>query len=85
MMLKVFSSVAFGFSLEPEGAGATLVRMDYRYVPRSFFAALMFRLLMGRKLERMRQTLLRNLKALVEGREAAAGPRVVPRPAEKLV
>lgn len=83
MMLKVFSKVAFGFDLEPKDARTTLVRMHYSYEPKNFFAGLMFRLMMSGKLDRMRQTLLSNLKAFVEKRESTAGARIVTRPTEQ--
>lgn len=83
MMLKIFSKVAFGFTLEPRSGRATLVRMHYSYQPKNFFAGLMFRLMMSRKLNQMRQTLLSNLKGLVEKRESASGARVLTRPTEQ--
>lgn len=81
MMLKMFSKVAFGFELDPRDTRATLVRMHYSYEPKNVFVSLMFRLMMSGKLDRMRNTLLANLKALVERRDAAADVRGVPRPA----
>ncbi len=75
--------VAFGFDLEPKDARTTLVRMHYSYEPKNFFAGLMFRLMMSGKLDRMRQTLLSNLKAFVEKRESTAGARIVTRPTEQ--
>lgn len=79
MMLKFFSKVAFGFDLEARDPRATLLRMRYSYQPKNVLAALMFRLMMSGKLERMRQTLLAHLKALVEKRESTAAARIVTR------
>lgn len=72
MMLKMFSKVAFGFELDARDARATLVRMHYSYEPKNLFVSLMFRLVMRGKLDRMRNTLLANLEALVEKQHAAA-------------
>lgn len=83
MMLKMFSKVAFGFDLDPKEQRSTLVRMHYSYEPKNFFVGLMFRLMMSGKLNRMRQTLLSNLKALVEKRESPVGARLVNRPAKE--
>lgn len=69
MMMKMFSRVAFGFALEPRGPNTTLLRMDYRYAPKNVLAALMFKVMMRRKLNEMRGTLLANLKSLIERRE----------------
>lgn len=69
MMMKMFSRVSFGFVLEPEGTNATLLRMEYRYEPKNLLAGLMFKLMMRRKLNEMREMLLGNLKAFIEKRE----------------
>jgi len=66
MMLKMFSKVGFGFVLQPESSGNTRVRMEYSYTPRNVLTGLMFRVMMARKMDAMRQGLLANLKELVE-------------------
>ncbi len=68
MMMKMFSKVLFGFALEPQGANATRLRMEYRYEPKNLLASLMFKVMMSRKLNEMREMLLGNLKAFVETR-----------------
>lgn len=69
MMMKMFSKVSFGFVLEPQGANATRLRMEYRYEPKNLLAGLMFNVMMSRKMYAMREMLLGNLKAFVENRE----------------
>lgn len=69
MMTKMFSRITFGFALEPRDGDTTLLRMEYRYAPKSVLASLMFRLMMRRKFDEMRKMLLENLKAFVENRE----------------
>lgn len=69
MMTKMFSKIAFGFALEPRDGNTTLLRMEYRYEPKSVLASLMFRVMMRRKLDDMRKMLLGHLKAFIEKRE----------------
>ncbi len=66
MMTKMFSGIAFGFVLEPRDTNTTLLRTEYRYEPRNVLTGVMFKLMMARKLNEMRETLLTNLKSLIE-------------------
>ncbi|MBI4597032.1 MAG: SRPBCC family protein [Candidatus Omnitrophica bacterium] len=73
MMTKMFSTIQFGFELEPQGASQTLLRLGFLYEPRHLLARLMYALMMRQKMASLRQTLLENLKTLVERRAAAHG------------
>ncbi len=66
MMTKMFSKIQFGFTLEPKDGGATLVQLGFLYEPRNLLARLMYSLMMKRKLNQLRQTLLKNIKNLSE-------------------
>lgn len=68
-MKKLFSDVRFGFVLEPKDGGTTLLRLEFLYEPRNLLARLMYALMMRRKLHGLRQTLLGNLKEMIEGRQ----------------
>ncbi|MBI3291977.1 MAG: hypothetical protein HYZ73_04120 [Elusimicrobia bacterium] len=69
MMSQFFSLVQFGFRLEPNGKESTLVQLEFLYQPKNIVARLMYALMMRRKLDELRQTLLGNLKTLIEQRE----------------
>lgn len=66
MMTKMFSKIQFGFTLEPKEGGATLIRLGFLYEPRNLLARLMYSLMMRRKLDSLRKTLLANIKNLAE-------------------
>lgn len=66
MMTRMFSKIQFGFQLQPSGPNATALQMEFLYQPRNLLARLMYSLLMKKKMEQLRQTLLENLKKLVE-------------------
>lgn len=66
MMTKMFSKIQFGFDLEPKNGGATLVRLGFLYEPKNLLARLMYSLMMRRKLDSLRKTLLANIKNLAE-------------------
>lgn len=66
MMTKMFSKIQFGFALEPKNGGATLVRLGFLYEPRNLLARLMYSLMMKRKLDSLRKTLLANIKNIAE-------------------
>ncbi len=68
MMTKMFSTIRFGFDLEPRDESATLLRMEFLYEPRHLLARLMWHLMMKKKLGGLRQELLGNLKKLAEAR-----------------
>ncbi len=72
MMKKMFSSIRFGFVLEPRGAMATSLQLHFQYEPRNLLGRLMYALMMKRKLEQMRRSLLRNIKDLAEQRAATS-------------
>lgn len=72
MMTKMFSKIQFGFTLEPRDARATLIRLGFLYEPRNLVARLMYTLMMGRKFDRLRRTLLENIKRLAEQRSTKA-------------
>lgn len=65
-MKKLFSDIRFGFALEPKDGDMTLLRLEFLYEPRNILARLMYALMMRRKLEGLRQSLLGNLKGLIE-------------------
>lgn len=66
MMTKMFSKIQFGFTLEPKDGGVTLVQLGFLYEPRHLLARIMYSLMMKRKLQQLRQTLLVNIKSLAE-------------------
>ncbi len=66
MMTRMFSKIQFGFTVEPKDRSATLVQMGFLYQPRNLLVRLMYSMMMKRKLERLRQTLLKNIKDLAE-------------------
>jgi hypothetical protein len=66
MMTKMFSRIQFGFALEPKNSGATLVQLGFLYEPRNILARVMYSLMMKRRLEQLRRTLLTNIKRLAE-------------------
>ena len=68
MMTQMFSTVQFGFELEPQGSGQTRLRLGFLYEPRNLVACLMYYLMMNKKMEGLRQELLKNIKNLVETR-----------------
>jgi len=70
MMTRMFSTISFWFELEPTNLDATLVRLGFLYQPRHILARLMYSLMMKRKLEQLRQSLLENLKNLARARQA---------------
>jgi uncharacterized protein YndB with AHSA1/START domain len=70
MMTRMFSKVSFWFKLEPKGSNTTLLRLGFLYEPRHILARLMYPLMMRRKFEQLRQTLLENIKDFVEQRSA---------------
>lgn len=72
MMTRMFSSIRFGFDLEPQGDDATLLRLGFHYEPRHILARLMWHLMMKKKLEALQQGLLGNLKRFAEARQAEA-------------
>ncbi len=65
-MKKLFSDIRFGFALVPKDGDMTLLRLEFLYEPRNILARFMYALMMRRKLEGLRQSLLRNLKGLIE-------------------
>lgn len=69
-MTKLFSRIQFGFALEPRDGNGTLLRLEFLYEPRNVVARLMYALMMRRKMENLRRSLLQNLKSLVEARAA---------------
>jgi len=76
---RMLSDFWFSFSLEPESAEATLVRIETHYDPNGLAARLMSALMMKRKFRRVRMTALSNLKRLAEStseRDPAARPAV---------
>lgn len=70
MMTRMFSTIRFWFVLESHDGNATLLQLGFLYQPRNILARLMYFLMMKRKLERLRRTLLENIKNLVEQRSA---------------
>ncbi len=72
MMTRMFSTIRFWFVLEPRDGNATSLQLGFLYEPRNLVARLMYFLMMKRKLELLRRTLLQNIKNLVEQRSAAA-------------
>lgn len=68
MMTKLFSTIRFGFLLEPQGANTTRLKLEFLYEPRHLPARLMYALMMRRKMEQLRQVLLDNVKRLAEQR-----------------
>lgn len=66
MMTKMFSKIQFGFALEPRGSNATSLQFGFLYEPKNFLARLMYSLMMRRKLDSLRKTLLANIKNLAE-------------------
>jgi uncharacterized protein YndB with AHSA1/START domain len=64
MMTKMFSRIQFGFILEPKNGGATLLHLGFLYAPTNLFARFMYSLVMRRKLDSLRKTLLANIKNL---------------------
>ncbi len=66
MMTKMFSKISFGFDLESKDDNTTLLRLGFLYEPKHILARLMYSLMMKRKLEQIRRTLLENLKQLGE-------------------
>ncbi len=66
MMTKMFSKIQFGFTLEPKDSSATRVQLGFLYEPRNLLARLMYDLVMKRKMNQLRQTLLANIKNLAE-------------------
>ncbi len=72
-MKKMFSDIRFGFILEPKQSKSTLLRLDGYYQPRNAFTRLLYALMLRRKLHDMIQTLVGNLKDLIEKRAVASG------------
>lgn len=72
MMTKMFSTIRFGFDLEPQDDDATLLRLGFHYEPRHILARLMWHLMMKKNLEALRQELLGNIKRLAEARQEEA-------------
>lgn len=65
MMTKMFTTIRFWFELDSQD-GSTLCRLGFLYQPKYFFARLMYHLMMKKKMESLRQELLKNLKKLAE-------------------
>ena len=68
MTSKMFSTIRFGFDLEPRDDSTTLLRMEFLYEPRHILARFMYHLMMKKKMESLRRELLGNLKKLAEAR-----------------
>lgn len=66
MMTKMFSTIRFWLTLEPRHSNATLLQMGFLYQPRHLLARFMYSLMMKRKLNQLRRTLLTNIKNLAE-------------------
>jgi len=62
----------FSFSLEPAGAGTTLVRVETHYDPRGLVGRLMSALMAKRQFGKVRESALENLKRLAESGATAA-------------
>lgn len=70
MMTKMFSKINFWFILEPHDGNATVLKLGFLYEPKHLLARLMYSLMMRRKFEQLRRTLLTNIKNLAEQRPA---------------
>lgn len=70
MMTRMFSHISFWFVLEPRDSNATSLQSGFLYQPRTLLAHLMYFLMMRPKLERLRRSLLENIKDLAEQRSA---------------
>lgn len=68
VMTRLFSTVRFGFLLDPQGPNMTQLKIEFLYEPRHLPARLMYALIMRRKMEQLRQVLLENIKRLAEKR-----------------
>lgn len=70
MMTRMFSKISFWYVLEPKDHNATLLRLGFLYQPRHILARLMYALMMKRKLEQLRRSLLENVRNLAEAQAA---------------
>ncbi len=70
MMKKMFSKISFWFVLESQDSNTTLLRLGFLYEPKHLPARLLYSLMMKQKLEKLRQSLLENLRNLAEARVA---------------
>lgn len=64
---KMFSDVRFSFELKPKGEHSTYVISKSFYDPKHVFSRLMNALMMRRKLYRVQENILKNLKKVAEG------------------
>lgn len=67
---RLFDGFGFTFVLEPEGESRTLVRLEGFYEERGLRSRLLNALMMKRKLHRIRERVLSDLKTLVEDQRA---------------
>lgn len=70
MMTRMFSKISFWYVLEPKDRNTTLLRLGFLYQPRHVLARLMYALMMKRKLEQLRRSLLENVRNLAEAQAA---------------
>jgi uncharacterized protein YndB with AHSA1/START domain len=69
---RLFSRLAFGFVLEPQGVRVTRLRLRAEYEPRGLLGRLMYTMMMRRKFGHLRRQMLLNIKRLAEVSPLAA-------------